>query len=79
MRHRLHEWAGIGQSVQCVTLDWTTGVQFQAGAKEFSSILCVQTDSGAYPASYPMGTGRKSRPGRDADHSPPSRAEVKNK
>jgi hypothetical protein len=28
-------------------------------------------------ASYPMGTGGKARPGRDADHSPPSSAEVK--
>jgi hypothetical protein len=35
------------------------------------------------PASCPMGTGGpfpggKARPGRDTDHSPPSRAEVKN-
>jgi len=39
--------------------------------------------SGAHPASYPMGTGGpfpggKARPGRDADHSPPSSAEVVN-
>jgi hypothetical protein len=27
--------------------------------------------------SYPMGTGGKARPGREADHSPPSSAEVK--
>jgi hypothetical protein len=44
---------------------------------------CVQTGSGAHPASYPMGTGGsfpggKARPGRDADHSPPSSSEVKN-
>jgi hypothetical protein len=32
--------------------------------------------SGAHPASYTMGTGGKARPGRDADHSPPSTAEV---
>jgi hypothetical protein len=43
---------------------------------------CVQTGSGAHPTSYPMGTGGsfpggKARPGRDADHSPPSSAEVK--
>jgi hypothetical protein len=42
---------------------------------------CVQTVSGAHPASCPMGNGGsfpgdKSRPGRDADHSPPSSAEV---
>jgi hypothetical protein len=50
---------------------------------DFSSIPCFQTGSGAHPASYPMGTGGpfpggKARPGRDADHSPPSSAEVKN-
>jgi hypothetical protein len=41
-----------------------------------------KTDSGANPASYPMGTGGSftgvKRPGRDADQSPPSSAEVKN-
>jgi hypothetical protein len=50
---------------------------------DFSSSPCVQTGSGTHPASYPMGTGSpfpggKARPGRDADHSPPSSAEVKN-
>jgi hypothetical protein len=43
---------------------------------------CVQTSSRAHPASYPMVTGGpfpggRTRPGRDADHSPPSSAEVK--
>jgi hypothetical protein len=38
----------------------------------------------SHPASYPMGTGGtfpegKARPGRDADQSPPSSAEVKYK
>jgi hypothetical protein len=33
------------------------GVRSPAGAKEFSSSLCVQTGSGAHPAFYPMGTG----------------------
>jgi hypothetical protein len=52
-------------------------------AEDFSSSPCVQTGSGAHPASYPMGTGgsfpgSKARPGLDADHSPPSSAEVKN-
>jgi hypothetical protein len=32
-----------------------------------------------HPASYPVGLEGKARPGRDADHSPPSSAEVKNK
>jgi hypothetical protein len=41
----------------------------------------VKTDSGAHPASCPMGTGgpfpeAKARPERDADHSPPSSANV---
>jgi hypothetical protein len=50
---------------------------------DFSSSPCVQTGSGAHPASYPVGTGGpflrgKARPGRDADHSPSSSAEVKN-
>jgi hypothetical protein len=54
-----------------------------AEAKDFSSILSVQTGSGAHPASWTMGTGGpfpggKVRVGRDADHSPPSSAEVVN-
>jgi hypothetical protein len=58
-------------------------VQAPAGAKDFSSILCVQTGSGAHPASCTMTTegpfpGAKAWPGRDADHSPPSSAEVEN-
>jgi hypothetical protein len=62
--------------------DRAIGVRSRAGAKDFSSILCVQTGSGAHPASCAMGTGGpfpggKARPGRDADHSPHS-AEVLN-
>jgi hypothetical protein len=53
--------------------DRAIGVRTPAGAKDFSSILCDQTGSGAHPASSPMGTGGpfsggKARPGRDADH-----------
>jgi hypothetical protein len=45
--------------------------------------VVMPTGSGAYPASCPVGTGGpfpggKERPGRDADHSPPSSAEVVN-
>jgi hypothetical protein len=41
----------------------------------------VRSPAGAHPASCTMGTGGpfpggKARPGRDADHSPPSSAEV---
>jgi hypothetical protein len=63
--------------------DRAIGVRSRAGAKDFSSILCVQTGSGAHPASCTMGTGGpfhggKARLGSDADHSPPSSAEVVN-
>jgi hypothetical protein len=37
--------------------DRAIGVRSPAGAKDFSSSLCVQTGSGAHPASSPMGTG----------------------
>jgi hypothetical protein len=55
--------------------DRVIGVRTPAEAKGFSSILCVQTGSGAHPASYSMDTtgplpGGKAWPGRDADHSP---------
>jgi hypothetical protein len=58
-------------------------MQFLEYTKNFSSTLCVQTSSEAHPASYTMGTGgsilrTKERPGRNADHSRPSSAEVKN-
>jgi hypothetical protein len=54
-----------------------------AEAKDFFSIVCVQTGSEAHPASCTMGTGGpfpggKARPRRDADHSPLSSAEVVN-
>jgi hypothetical protein len=59
------------------------GVRSLAVAKDFSSSLCVQTGSGAHPASCTMRTGGpfpggKAQPGRDADHSPLSSAEVVN-
>jgi hypothetical protein len=37
--------------------DWAIEVRSPAGAKDFSSILCVQTGSEAHPASCTMGTG----------------------
>jgi hypothetical protein len=74
--------AAVAQSVWCLTTGWTIRVRSPAGIEDFSSSLCVQTGSGAHPASYPVGTGSpfpggKERPGRDADHSFPSSAEVK--
>jgi hypothetical protein len=58
--------------------DRAIGVRSPAEAEDFSSSLCVQTGSGAHPASYPVGTGGTARPGRYADHSRPSSAEVVN-
>jgi hypothetical protein len=66
-----------------MTTGWTTGIRSPAEAEDFSSSLCVQTGSGAHPATCTMGTGGpfpggKARPGRDADHSFPCSAEVVN-
>jgi hypothetical protein len=63
--------------------DRAIGVRSPVGTKDFSSNLCAQTGSGAHPASCTVGTrgpfpGAKAWPGRDADHSPPSSAEVVN-
>jgi hypothetical protein len=62
--------------------DRMIGVQFPAGAVNFSLRHRVKTGSGTHPASCPvcvpgaLSLGVK-RPGREADHSPPSSAEVK--
>jgi hypothetical protein len=48
--------AGVAQSVQCLTADWTTGVRFPAQDEDFT-LDYVQTGSEAHPASCPMGTG----------------------
>jgi hypothetical protein len=63
--------------------DRAIGVRSPAVAKDFSSSLSVQTGSGAHPASCTIGTGGpfsggKAQSGREADHSPPSSAEVVN-
>jgi hypothetical protein len=78
----IREW--VAQSVQCLATGWTTGrwrFDPRQRRKNFSSNLCVQTGYGAHPASCTMGTGgpfpgAKARPRHDADHSPPSSAEV---
>ena len=65
---------GPGSSVGIATelrAGWS-GIEYQWG-RDFPP---VQTGSGAHPASCKMGTGSfpggKVRPGRVADHSPPS-------
>jgi hypothetical protein len=76
-----------GSSVSIVSVygldDRAIEVRSLAEAKDFSSSLCVPTESVAHPASCTMDTGgpfsgAKARPELDADHSPPSRAEVEN-
>jgi hypothetical protein len=64
---------GSSGSIVWLRAGWS--VRSPTEAEDFSSILCVQTGSGANPASYPMGTGGpfpggKAQPGRDADLSP---------
>jgi hypothetical protein len=64
------------------SVDITTGYGLDgrgsiAGKGKTSLLHSVQTDSGALPAWYQMGNGG-TFPGSEADHSPPSRAEVKN-
>jgi hypothetical protein len=60
------------------------GSQFESRlGQEFFSFHVVQTGSGVQPASYRVGAGSTlspgvKRPGSEADHSPPSSAEVKN-
>jgi len=63
--------------------DRANEVRSPAEARDFSSNLCVQTGSGAHPASCTMGTGGPfpgsiARPGRGANHSLPSSAEIEN-
>jgi hypothetical protein len=55
--------------------DLATAVRSPSEARDFSSNFCVQTGSGAHPASFTMGTEGpfpegKARPGRDCDQSP---------
>jgi hypothetical protein len=71
------QWVSLGYRLD----DRGSRVWFPARAGNVSLHHCVQIGSGSHPASYPMGTkgsfpGVK-RPGREADHSPPSSAEVK--
>jgi hypothetical protein len=48
-------------------------VRFPAGVSDFSVLHSVQTGAGAHPAPRALSPGLK-RPGREADHSPPSSA-----
>jgi hypothetical protein len=49
--------AVVAQSVSFYSTDRTTGVRSPTEEEDFSSSFCVQTGSGAHPASCTMGTG----------------------
>jgi hypothetical protein len=67
-----------------MAMGWMIGVQglIPDGGGNFSLLHCIQTGPGIHPATYSMSTGGFSlglkRPGREADHSNPSSAKVKN-
>jgi hypothetical protein len=73
--------AGIAQSVLRLATGWTIGVRFPAGAGNFSFRHRVHT--GSRPTQPPIRWVQDAlslgvnRPGREADHSPASSAEVK--
>ena len=73
----LYNLGPVAQSVQRLPTGWRSGDRIPAVVR-FSAP--VQTGPEAHPASCTMGTGSfrggKVRPGRDADPSPPSSAEV---
>jgi hypothetical protein len=75
--------ARIGYLVQRLPQGWTTeGPEFESLYGQEICHYVVQTGSEAHPTSYPMDTEdsfpRGKTAGFEADHSPPTRAEVKN-
>jgi hypothetical protein len=65
-----------------IATGWMSRFRFQAGIRDLAFLHSIHTASGLHPASYPMRTegdipGGKAV-GREADHSPPSSAELKN-
>jgi hypothetical protein len=73
--------SSVGKSLGYGPDDQGSRVRFPAGAGNFCLHHRVQNGSGAHPTSYPMGTMGSfpgvRRPGREANHSPPSSPEVK--
>jgi hypothetical protein len=71
---------GIAQCYSAGLRAARSGVRVPAGVGNFSLYHRVQSGSGAHPDSYPMGTGGSFPEGKaaEANHSPPSSAEVKN-
>jgi hypothetical protein len=66
--------SSVGIALGCRLDDRGPAVRFPAGARNFSHHR-IQNGSGAHPASYSMGTGGSFS---EADHWPPSSAEVTN-
>jgi hypothetical protein len=71
----------VGIAVGCWLDGRGVGVLFPAGAGDICLLHSIQAGSGALTASYPVGTGshflEEKRFVGEADHSPPSGAEVK--
>jgi hypothetical protein len=74
--------AGVAQSVEYQTIDWTIGVQTPAEQRVFLLVfvLTPAVRPTQPPVQWVPGSfyGDKARPGRDTDHSPASSTEVKN-
>jgi hypothetical protein len=72
--------SSVGTALRYGLDDRSSRVRFPAGAGNFSLHHRVQNGFGAHPASYPVGTTGSSLGvewlGREADHSPPSSADV---
>jgi hypothetical protein len=56
MSNRYSIWRLEGGS-ECIAMVWMAGVKFPAGARHFSPLHYVQSDSGVHPTPYPMDTG----------------------
>jgi hypothetical protein len=74
--------SGFHTKIVLATLCMTEGSEFESRYDQECSLLhVVQTGYGVHPISYPMGTAGSfpgvKRPGREADHLPPTSAEVK--
>jgi hypothetical protein len=73
--------SSVGIALGYGLYDRGSRVRFPVGAEDFPFHHRVQNGSGAHPASYPMGSRGSfpggERPGCEADHPPPSSAEIK--
>jgi hypothetical protein len=84
--YHTYEGAGLAKSLRCLATDWMTG-RSRFGPQQSQRIFLLTSESrppsGAHPVSCTTGTGGpfpggKGQPERDADHSPPSSADVVN-